>query len=554
MAQFVHWDDNLHIFDNPLTQTTSPSVILSIFQSVVNKTYIPLTILSFNIEHFFFGFNPFVYHFDNFILHIFICLFIYALISQMGLERRVAFLAAVLFGIHPMHVESVAWATQRKDVLYTLFYILSLSQYWKYLIHRRNRFYIISILFGFLSILAKPMALSLPLTLLLFDWYYQGRIIKQALLNKIPYLLVIVPVAWITYHLNARVPFTDQSQSFLIWAWSATFYIKKFFTPFVLLPIYELPQPVSILNLSYISSILIFAVAPFALFRFRKDRLFLFGCMFYALSTFFLWRYDDTIDVTIVGDRFMYLPSLGICLWLAHTVETKIKDGRLFSKMIPIILVIMAALTFQQCRIWHDDISLWNHEIKYEQHSALSYNSRGVALSKRNDNKHALEDITKAIELKPDYTLAYYNRGHIFAKAGKLDLAFDDYNAALTFNPKHVKSLLERGIIHSRKKEYSEALADFDAAENLEPKNANVFNNRGIVYKQLGGFQKALEDYNRALELNPGLVLAFVNRANLWKEMNNYQESLKDIHQAQKLGAHINAADLQELESLTGAK
>lgn len=550
-ADFVHWDDDLHLLDNPIAQTHSPSAIPAIFGSSINKTYIPLTILSFNIEHYFFGLNPFIFHLNNFILHLLLCLVIYALVIRMGIDRGAAFLTALLFAIHPMHVESVAWVTQRKDALYSLFYTLALFQYWKYLTYHRRGSYLISVLFGFLSILAKPMALSLPLTLLIFDWYYQGRIIKQAVTNKLPYLLVILPVAWITYQQNARIPLVVFPESILIWAWSATFYIKKFFTPFVLLPLYQLPQPINIFNPSYSSSILILAATPFAMFFNRKDRLFIFACLFYICSTFFLWRMDNTVDVTIVGDRFMYLPSLGICLWLASLIFEHLKTGKTSSRIAIFgILALMTVQTFWQCRVWRNDITLWEHELKYEQKSALAYNSYGAALSKRNNHNSAILELTKALELKPDYALAYYNRGHIYSKLGNLEEALTDFQSALTINPKHIGSLIDRGIIYSRQKRFSEALNDLDAAQKLDPKNAGIYNNRGIVYKQLGELKKAVEDYNRALQFNPDLASAFINRARVWQELNNNSEALKDFHNAQKLGLRINIEDLEKIETL----
>ncbi len=533
-ADFVYWDDDLHLLKNPVVQTISPANTVEIFQSVVNKTYIPLTILSFNIEHAFFGLDPFVYHLNNLIFHLLICLLIYRLLCRMGLDKQVALLAALLFGVHPMHVESVAWVTQRKDVLYSLFYLLSLSCYWTYLTHRRKYSYLGSLVFAALSILAKPMALSLPLTLLVLDWYYQGRIIRQALTNKIPYLLLIVPVAWITYALNARIPFENVPESLLIWAWSATFYIKKFFTPFVLLPLYSLPQPVSIFNPSYASSVLMLISLPFVLWICRRDRLLFFAVTFYAFSTFFLWRYDNTVDITIVADRFMYLPSLGFCVWLAHRAVENYRTRKAVILTIALVALLMIK-TFLQCGIWKNDLTLWSHQIKHDKTSAHAYNSRGVALSKLGKTEDALKDLDRAIELRPAHALSHYNRGHIYARLGRSDEALKDLSQALTINPGHVNSLIERGVLLSKLGELNKALEDLNNAEKIEPNNPGIFNNRGIVHKKLGDWQNALNDYNRALQLNPRSASTYVNRARVWQELGNQDEAVKDLQEAQRL-------------------
>ncbi len=554
-AGFVHWDDDLHLLNNPLVKEIPASNIAAVFQTLVNKTYIPLTVISFQIEHLFYGLNPFVYHLNNITLHALVCLTIYGMFCRMGFDRRIVFLTALIFAIHPMHVESVAWVTQRKDVLYALLYALSMWQYWQFLTYRKKRSYWLSLAFGALSIFAKPMALSLPLTLLVFDWYYQGRVVKQAVFNKIPYLLVMVPVAWITYQANARVPVFDTPESLLIWAWSATFYIKKFFTPFVLLPLYQLPQPVSILNPSYFSSVLMLAAAPFALFYLRRDKLFVLAVWFYALSTFFLWRYDDAVDVTIVGDRFMYLPSLGICLWLARLAINQLNTRKPLPRIVvSVIMIAMMAQTHHQSRIWQNDVALWDHEIKHEQRSALAYNSRGAALSRNNDQESALRDLDKAIELNPEYTLAFYNRGRVYTRQDKRDLALADFDAALRTNPKHVNSLIDRGILLSRQEKYEDALADLNTAQSLEPENARLYNNRGIVYKNLGKWNEALEDYTKAIALNPRSASSFVNRSEIWLELGNPTEAFNDLEKARQLGVGVNAGDLEKLKSLAGQK
>ncbi len=161
-GEFLNWDDDRHLTENLQAQIFSWKNTVDIFKSTINKTYIPLTILSFNLEHRLFGLNPFVYHLNNLLLHLAVVIAIFFLAVTVGLSARGAFLAALLFGIHPMHTESVAWITERKDVLYALFYILSLHGYCHYLIKRGKLSYLLSLGFAFLSILAKPMALSLP--------------------------------------------------------------------------------------------------------------------------------------------------------------------------------------------------------------------------------------------------------------------------------------------------------------------------------------------------------------------------------------------------------
>ena len=408
----------------------------------------------------------------------------------------------------------------------------------------KNKYnYYLSVCFGFLSILAKPMALSLPIILLLLDWYHIKKITKQEFLNKIPFALIIFPIAWITYQSNARIVPMEFPQSALIWMWSATFYLKKFLTPFVLLPLYQLPQPVSIFNFSYLSSVLILIATPFVMYWLRKDRIFILACLYFFGSTFFLWRYDNSVDVTIVADRFMYLPSLGFCLWLGFQASYQLKKSENLKYIFSGILIGLAFLTFRQSGIWKNDLTLWQHELKYERSSALVYNSYGAALSRNNQNDLALNSINKALSINPSYALAFFNRGYILMKKGNLNAAMDNFNTALSLNSKHVQSLIQRGILFSRLGNFPNALKDLNAAQELAPKNASIYNNRGIVLMKTGRFTEALKEYTTALEINPRLANAYLNRAKVQQLLKNNSQALSDLKIAQNLGITINETE-----------
>lgn len=547
-ARFLSWDDNTYLFENPIILSKEPSSWADIFVTPICKIYTPLTALSFKIEYLWFGLNPFFYHLNNLLLHMGVVLMIYILVQRMGFAVITAFLSALFFAVHPMHVESVAWVSQRKDVLYSFFYLLSLYHYWNYLTSSSKSAYYISLVFGSLSILAKPMALSLPFILLLLHWYRQGRVTRLAVLNVLPFMLVIFPIAWASYQLNDRAPFTGFQESFLIWLWTATFYIKKFFMPFVLLPLYKLPQPVSLGNPAYSSAFFILVAVISSMVALRKNRLFLFGVIFYIFSTFFLWRYDERIYITIVGDRFMYLPSLGLCLWLAQTLVNQLRVKR-FSILIfaASILLLCGVKTFYQSRIWQDDLTLWNYVIDHGQKSALAYNSRAVALSKRGENEKALRDLDEAISLNSNYAKAYYNRGKVHYNLGSPENAILDFNQSLVLNANHEQSYLDRGVVYNQIGKPQLALVDFEKALALNSKDARAYNNLGTTYKKLGRLDLAMSSYDRALEFNPNLTETYINRSSLWEIMKDYDKAILDLRKAKNLGAHI---DLKRLEGL----
>jgi tetratricopeptide (TPR) repeat protein len=369
----------------------------------------------------------------------------------MGLSPQAAFLAALIFGIHPMKVESVAWATERKDVLYALFYLLALHQYWSYLRTKSIGTYIGTFLFGFVSMLAKPMALSLPLVLLLLDWFQNRRWDKNVFIEKIPFFLYTVEIGSLSYLFNIRNPIGDMTQAVLIWIWSFNFYILKFIWPYHVSFIYLLPHPVTLVSRPYAETVGIFILIIGTLIRWRNNRLLLFAFGYFFISIFFLLRFDDKVDYTVVSDRFMYLPCLGFCLGLGVGLERWLKSKNLIV-IILILIVFLGGRSFQQCRIWHDSLSFWNVIVRERPQDSTSYVNRGVSYSDIGQNNLAIADFSKAIDLYPLRDDAYFMRGYIYAKQGKYKEAMGDANKAIELNPSNLKARILREVLEEKNK------------------------------------------------------------------------------------------------------
>ena len=240
--EFVSNDDNLHVYDNPAIRALDANHLEQIFTRLFNPTYVPLTALSFAVEYHFVKYHPFLYHLDNLLLHLAVTALVFYFALQIGLPSGAALVGALLFGIHPMRVESVAWVTERKDVLYSFFYMLAICCYWEYLKKKSVRLYVATIVFGLLSILSKSMALSLPLVMLLCDWMQKRKFDKWMILDKIPHFVYIIPLAMVTYLANARNPIQHGAEAFLLWIWCFVFYFYKFLFPTDLVIFYRFPK------------------------------------------------------------------------------------------------------------------------------------------------------------------------------------------------------------------------------------------------------------------------------------------------------------------------
>ena len=493
--EFVrNWDDKIFLVENPSIQSLD---LKHIFTNTIFFVYVPLTILSFAIEHHFFGYNPFIYHLDNLLLHLTVTSLIFFFALQIGLTVRASGLAALLFGVHPLHVESVAWVAERKDVLYSVFYVGALCFYWQYLQEKKIKSYLLSIIFGVLSILSKPMALTLPLILFLCDWLKGRKFEKKVLLEKIPYFLYIIPIAWITYSFHTRIPGNNFVEGALIWVWTLIFYIRKFVFPFVVVPLYLLPSPISIYNYHYLLSICILGLLLIYIFRYRKNRWLIFAVLFYFGSIFFLLKYDD-FETVIVADRYMYLPSLGMCVFfgfLCDRILEKFNKRNIILKRIGYLglIVLFLAMCFKssfQTGVWKNSVTLWDCIIRHSFDHSIAYVQRGIGYAELGKYDLAVTDFNKALEIDPTQAAAYGGRGAIYTEQGKYALAFEDYNRAIAVDPQYAFAYVKRGIMYSQLGEYALALKDFDKALEIDPQCIIAHKSRSDVYAILSAYEQ----------------------------------------------------------------
>jgi protein O-mannosyl-transferase len=385
-AAYSNYDDVVFVLTNPLVFDHTPGGLIRIFTSPnsSHNVYVPLTVLSFNVEHMLFGLHPAVSHAINFLLHGLNILLVFLLGIGLGLAGEAAALGAAVFAVHPLHAESVAWVTARKDVLYGAFYLLSLLWYVRYVKTRRGRYYGVALGCAVLSVLAKPMALSLPFVLVLVDWFLGRKREARVWLDKVLFFFAVESVAYVTYLQNTRsIPFQFPDAIF-IWCWSAAFYIEKFFWPVNLSPLYTLPVPLIEHWAVYVKSLLVFLIAGAAVIIFRSLRWIVFGIMFYVLTMAFLWRFDN-FDPAIVADRFMYIPSAGFCLMAGWgMVELMTRSGpwrRVAGGVVVSLILIMAVMTHFQTAVWKNCWTIWSRAIQHEPNNPFALVSRARCIA-----------------------------------------------------------------------------------------------------------------------------------------------------------------------------
>ena len=591
---FVLWDDDVHLFDNISVRMLDAEHIDDIFSSKVNSIYIPLTTLSFAIEYHFFKYNEFYYHLDNLILHLGVIAFIFFIGLRLGLSLFAAAAASLLFGLHPMHVESVAWVTERKDVLYSFFYMASVLSYLTYLDSKKYFYFIITICLGILSVLAKPMALSLPIILLLCDWFKQRKIAFKVLFEKAYLCLFMVPIVFITYFSHARLPGGEVWQGILIWPWTFTFYLRQFLFPIFSTPIYRLPEPVAFTHFQYAASLMVLLLSIVLFIRLRNNRWFIFASLFYFFSIFFLLRFDGLADTNIVADRFMYLPSVGFCFLFGMGVEKLWKWKKSSIIGIIAVLTLFGFQTYKQCKVWKDSVSLWQQQLRYFPNEKVALNNLAIALIEQKDKKDFLKKeynvnhvkylYEKAIRLDPEFIDSYYNLGklykdigqnqkaiyyyqqtlaldpmstyaffslgNLFRDAGEVDNAIQSYQDMIKANPEKESSYIEVITAYTKRPKADEKNEKYiqeslNIAKQLKvlvdknPPRATSYFNLGTVLGQVGDLKGAIRAYQKALKINPNHSKSLQNLANAYfslgfkKEMQGlYAQAMKDYQKS----------------------
>ncbi|MFT5169592.1 MAG: Flp pilus assembly protein TadD, partial [Candidatus Omnitrophota bacterium] len=517
-ATFVNWGDYANVVNNELIRSLSNPNIKALFKVTTGSIYTPLTTLSWALEYRFFKLNPFIFHLNNILLHLGVVVFVFLTSRRVGLSVIAASVTSLLFGIHPLHVESVAWISQRKDVLGAFFYMATVYGYLfhleQYMPHRLkntvkyNRYMMLVTLLGVLSILSNPMALSLPFILILFDWFKERKGNWRILIEKLPLISCIGIITWINYATYVHNIGFDIKTVSLVWPWTFIFYIKQFILPFVLVPIYHLPEPVAFTNFEYIFSCAVFATLVVAFVYFNRYKWFVFAVLYYFFSIFFLLRFDVTDDLNIVSDRFMYLPSLGICLLLGYAFDRIINRGRasrnILIKIVPIIFVCglfiwFGVKTYHQSKIWRTGEDLWQHQLKNnpEEHTALT--RLALALMQKAEYQEAITQYRQVLELNvtQDEIKNVQGVNDMFKRVDSIERLFKQ---SIAINPKDMDTYYNMGYFYEAVGADDKALLHYVLTASIEPEYEGVYERIGGINIRNNRPSKAVAAYQKAIE------------------------------------------------------
>ncbi len=485
---FTRWDDNKYVTENPDIRTLHGDSLNITFKktlsSYVMGNYHPVTMLSYCIEYNKYKLNPKTYHLTNLVLHILNTLLVFCFIWLLTQQKWVAFITALLFSIHPMHVESIAWVAERKDVLYSFFYLAAICCYIIYLKKEKRKwfFYTFTFLLFCLGILSKAMAVSLPIVFFAIDYFIGRKITIKTFLEKTPFIVLAFVFGYVAIEAQKSINALSLIEHYNFFdrifftGYAVMMYLWKLFVPTNLSCFYDYPvkkegfYPIIV----YIAPIIILTLAflIYKSIKFRKDILFGFAFFFITIA---LVLQILPVGGAIIADRYTYLPYIGvffiIARWINDLLENRSEQLKVFKTPIlasfTLFIIVCCYLSFQRCKVWKDTISVWSNAIEQFDGSPQSFNGRGDGYIFAKQYDKAIADLNRAIQLKYDYPDAYYNRGLANYYLGKYEESIKDYTSAIQYNPKLSRAYFNRAGSFFTLKKYQPALEDALKARQL---------------------------------------------------------------------------------------
>jgi Flp pilus assembly protein TadD len=512
---FVNFDDLRYVSDNPrVLSGLSPENLVWALTATTEANWHPLTWLSLMLDTELGGPGPAVYHATNLALHVANTLLLFLLLSRMtGSTWRSAFVA-LLFGIHPLHVESVAWVTERKDVLSTLFWLLTLLAYVRYAGSPRLRRYLLVLLTFALGLMAKPMLVSLPLVLLLLDYWPLARLSRRSLWEKLPLLALAAASSVITLHAQSAGGGLNSLEALPVGnrvanALTSYFgYIVKTFWPFDLAAIY--PHPRDALPAWQVAAAG-FALVVLTVVALRMARRFPYLVVgwFWYLITLLPVIGLVQVGIQAMADRYTYIPLIGLFLAIAWGVPELLRHLRpragraTLLAAAAVVTVLLATRAWDQARHWKSGVDLFEHTVRVTENNARAHNGLGLALGAEERRADAIPHFREAMRIEPAYPDPYANLAGTLALEGRFDEALELFDRALELEPDDAACLTNLGTLLMSLGRSAESVEAFSRAIEIDPDNRSAHKNLGVILARQGNLERAAEHFSEALRIDP---------------------------------------------------
>ena len=560
---FVNYDDGDYVSENPLVaRGLTWHGVSWAFTTGYSSNWHPLTWLSHMLDVQLFGLNPGPHHLTNLLFHIANTLLLFGLLHRMtGALGRSAFVAG-LFAVHPLHVESVAWVAERKDVLSTLFGMLTLWSYVGYVRQPRLGRYLVVLLLFALGLMAKPMLVTLPFVLLLLDFWPLGRVALGPIAagrwapsrdqwatavhlvwEKLPLLALTVASSIVTFVVQRRggsvmgldaIPLNLRAANALV---SYVAYIGEMLWPARLAVFYPYARSLpgwwvagAFLGLIGVSVAVIWA-----------------GLRHPYLPVGWFWYLGTLVPVIglvqvgsqPMADRYTYVPLIGLFILVAWGVPDLLVRWPLRSIAVPaaagLVISGCAITAWAQLQYWESGTALWAHALEVTTGNYLAHNNLGNALARQGRFDEAIVQFSEALRIKPDYSFAHNNLGNALARQGRVSEAIEHYSEALRIEPGYAEAHNNLGIVLADQGKLDEAIAHYSEALRTKPDYADAHNNLGIALVKHGREDEGIHEFSEALRIKPDYAEAHNNLGRILANQGRVSEAISQYSEALRI-------------------
>ena len=527
---FVNYDDHAYVTENTQVQSgLTWAGIKWAFGSSAAGNWHPLTWMSHMLDCQLYGLHPWGHHLTNVLLHTADTLLLFMVLTRMTGALWRSLLVAGLFGLHPLHVQSVAWIAERKDVLSTLFWMLTL---WFYAVYTEKvktqqrhagLYYGLTIVFFTMGLMSKPMLVTLPGVLLLLDFWplemWKFKSASRLLAEKIPFLLLAIATSTVTLIVQKsggamttieKLPFLARLENVLV---AYARYLGKLFWPenLAILYPYHTMWPALVVGLS---GLLLLSVSLLAIARRRRSPFLLVG-VFWFIGTLVPVIGLVQVGEQSVADRYMYIPMIGTLIAIIWGVHELVCRWRYANLVFPAAAIMVAVpcllVTRQQISYWKNSETLFRRDLAVAGGNPTAHYKLAVALNEKADVDGAYQEFQEVLNLDPDNPYALYGMGIILMNKGRLDEAARRFQGTLKKMPDFAKAHNELGVVLGRQGKLDEAITQYQETLKLDPDWLEVHNSLGVAYARTGRLDEAIHEFQAALKLDPENIGALYN-------------------------------------------
>lgn len=580
-ADFTNWDDGEYVLSNPIVHDV-PGHLRELGTAFVVGNYHPLTLLSLGGDYAVAGARPFVFHLTNVLLHVAATILAFLIAGRVLGDVGSAFVAALFFGLHPMHVESVAWIAERKDVLYAALTLASLLAYLAYLDDLRPAKLVLSSALFLLALLAKGQAVTLAVLLVVVD-LWRGRRLSdvRVIAEKAPYFALAICFGIVAVQGQTATGATAHGGGPIdrlpVAAFGFVSYAVKFLVPYNLSAIYPYPPDVPWTWWACVPLVAAYVVLTVWALRW-PGRVVFFGLAFFLVSILPVVELVPIGDV-IMADRYIYLASFGWCVLLGYAYSRAAGYETARRVAVAAIAAALFVGTWRRCGVWRDSETLWLDTTRKQPTATVAWNNLGTfyysvgrhaeavaafdasaqanpdfldpianrARAKRDqgDLAGAEADLRNAIARSPTYAFGHAQLGIVELLAGRNDDAVKSFDTAIALKPDYAEAYSGRGAARMQRGDVAGGLGDMDRAVELGPGTPDVYLNRGIALGMAGKLPQAIDDFGRVIALAPRDAKGYLSRARAYRVQGRKDLACADLQEAARCTPPAGDPDLQ---------